>query len=366
MTLLTTAATIQYDGLIGQDAFAYNFRVDKKTDMNVLLDGSLMDQGDFSITNLGEPNGGVVTLNTPLSVEAVVVLARIVPATQEVDYQPFDAFPAETHEGALDKLTMLSQQNEDAIRRSFRFPIGDESDPVLPEATARSLLFLSFDAVGDIALVAGTGGGDPNAVQKPLSSVTAGNLMVFDAAKNSIDAGETPVSILSDADAYTDGVDTSNRVYTDSQDTAVLADAKSYADIRDAATLASAKTYADSGDAATIIAANDYTDAQLNAGMQYGYINADGTAINLPVGWTSQSLVIGQYTVTHNIGLADANDQGVVLTAVSKSGSFQMTAHLSPAPFSINSFDVETHDPSGGTTDDAAFSFIWMGNRGQA
>jgi len=349
MTLLTTASTIQYDGLIGQDTFVYNFRVDQKTDMNVLLDGALVDQGDFTITNLGEPNGGIVTLNTPLVVEAVVVLARLVPATQEVDYQPFDAFPAETHEGALDKLTMLSQQNEDAERRSFRFPIGDESDPVLPEATARSLLFLSFDAIGDIALVAGTGGGDPNAVQKPLGSVTDGHLMAFDAFKNAIDTGETPLSILNDADDYTDSVDVVNRTYTDTQDTAVLADAKSYADIRDAATLATA---------------NQYTDAQLQQ-IQYGQVDIFGDEITLPSGWTSQKLSTGRYEITHNLNLGNALDQVVTSAAIYSIIFRTAICYIPFGGFTVDAFIIEMRNDGGGALVDSAFAFIWMGNRGQ-
>ncbi len=111
MTLLTTVSEIAYIGQAGQTVFPYTFRVDQKDDMTVLLDGVVLDQGRWSITDLGEAGGGNVVLDTedpPIITQSTVVgLVRLVDPTQEVDYQPFDAFPAETHERALDKLTML-------------------------------------------------------------------------------------------------------------------------------------------------------------------------------------------------------------------------------------------------------------------
>ena len=42
---------------------------------------------------------------------ASIVIIRNTDETQEVVYTPFDPFPAKTHEGALDKLTMLIQES---------------------------------------------------------------------------------------------------------------------------------------------------------------------------------------------------------------------------------------------------------------
>ena len=164
MTLLTTTSEIEYAGLLGQDTFAYTFRVDEKTDMNVTLDNVPVAQGDFTMTGLGTANGGNVILNTPSVADATVLLFRVVPLTQEVDYQPFDAFPAETHEGALDKLTMITQQNAADVRRSLRFPEGDLSDPELADVDTRKNNFLGFDTNGNLIYSAGTATVDASAV----------------------------------------------------------------------------------------------------------------------------------------------------------------------------------------------------------
>lgn len=158
MTLLTENSDISYAGLTGQDTFAYDFRVDLITDMGVTLDGVAVAQGDFTMTGLGNPAGGDVVLNTPLVANARVVLFRTVPPTQEVDYQPFDAFPSETHEGALDKLTMLVQQVERDTNLGLRFPAGDPASTILPDVAGRADLYLGFDSSGEPIALAGIGG----------------------------------------------------------------------------------------------------------------------------------------------------------------------------------------------------------------
>lgn len=52
-------------------------------------------------------------LNVTGGSPAEIKVWRETPITQEVDYNPYDAFPAETHEAALDKLTMIAQELEE-------------------------------------------------------------------------------------------------------------------------------------------------------------------------------------------------------------------------------------------------------------
>ncbi|GAG16335.1 unnamed protein product, partial [marine sediment metagenome] len=55
--------------------------------------------------------GGTVTFDTAPVLNQIVVVYRQVPVNQLTDYTAYDAFPAESTEDALDKLTMISQQN---------------------------------------------------------------------------------------------------------------------------------------------------------------------------------------------------------------------------------------------------------------
>jgi hypothetical protein len=84
------------------------------------------------------------------------VIRRVISATQEVDYLSGDTFPAETHERALDRLTMLAQQNEASIARALVFPTSESTSGVLPTVTERALKILSFDALGKPVVVVPT------------------------------------------------------------------------------------------------------------------------------------------------------------------------------------------------------------------
>ena len=64
-----------------------------------------------------------------------------------------DAFPAEAHEGALDRLTAIAQQQDALINTSIRVPLSDQSaNLVLPSKANRINGFVSFDANGDIGI----------------------------------------------------------------------------------------------------------------------------------------------------------------------------------------------------------------------
>lgn len=83
----------------------------------------------FSVTGAGQPSGGQVTVVTApkgptpdASLRETLTILREVPVTQETDYLANDPFPAESHERALDKLTMIAQQVNEGLGRAFRLP----------------------------------------------------------------------------------------------------------------------------------------------------------------------------------------------------------------------------------------------------
>ena len=61
-----------------------------------------------------------VTLNNFLAATYKIVILRGTPITQVVDYVEGDPFPAETHESALDKLTIIATQLQEQLDRSFQ------------------------------------------------------------------------------------------------------------------------------------------------------------------------------------------------------------------------------------------------------
>ena len=108
MTIQDTNNSIEYTGDGVTVAFAYNFRVDRAEDMKVYFDLVPVPSG-WQISGLGEATGGTVTFNTAPAVDVGIVLVREIAIEQLVDYKPYDPFPANTQEFALDKLTMICQ-----------------------------------------------------------------------------------------------------------------------------------------------------------------------------------------------------------------------------------------------------------------
>jgi DNA polymerase III gamma/tau subunit len=92
-------------------------------------------------------------LTAPASGETLLVL-RNVPLTQQTDYQANDPFPAETHEEALDKLTMLTQQLQDGVNRSIKLSRTNTitSSEFSVGAADRANKILAFDSAGEIAV----------------------------------------------------------------------------------------------------------------------------------------------------------------------------------------------------------------------
>ncbi|MDF3019360.1 MAG: phD2B [Steroidobacteraceae bacterium] len=103
---------------------------------------------DYTVTGAGGTSGEV-TLVAALAAGETLAVLRNVPATQETDYVQNDAFPAESHERALDKLTMIAQQQGEILSRAITVPTGESGVPSLPAAADRANTLLGFDSNGD-------------------------------------------------------------------------------------------------------------------------------------------------------------------------------------------------------------------------
>lgn len=120
MTVSTTSTTTTYTGNGVTTTFATDFQFLLGTDLVVTVDGVTKNlNSNYTVTGGDGSSGSVVFLAAPADVTTIII-NRLVPLTQLVDYQPNDAFDAESHEQALDKLTQIEQQQQSAIERAFR------------------------------------------------------------------------------------------------------------------------------------------------------------------------------------------------------------------------------------------------------
>lgn len=153
MTIASTLSSARYAGNGETREFPLPFRFLASADVAVVLraaDGSERVQAEgtqYEITGAGLPQGGTCRLATPPAAGEVLSLTRAPRLVQETDYQENDAFPAETHEAALDQLTMICQALDEKIARA----------PLVKVSAAARGLSLGDPAPGR-ALVWGAGG----------------------------------------------------------------------------------------------------------------------------------------------------------------------------------------------------------------
>ena len=160
MTVSSQTSKVSYSGNGSTVAFTVTFYFIASSDIKVLVRSANGTEvvktlnTDYTVTGAGDPAGGTVTFTTaPISGETVV-LARSVPLTQITDYTPNDPFPAETHERALDKLTQVTQQINEAVDRSIKLSLSNTmtSTEFTVDAATRANKILGFDAAGELSV----------------------------------------------------------------------------------------------------------------------------------------------------------------------------------------------------------------------
>ncbi|MEY8174209.1 hypothetical protein [Burkholderia multivorans] len=114
-----------------------------------------LSQGtDFTVSGEGNQSGGTASMSTAFARGFTLHIYREVPVTQETKYQQNDPFPAKATETALDKLTMIAQQNHSGLLNAIRYPLSEFSrNGVLPPKGARAQMVLGWDANGNQEMV---------------------------------------------------------------------------------------------------------------------------------------------------------------------------------------------------------------------
>jgi hypothetical protein len=152
----TTAKSGPYAGSGTTGPFTVGFRFLENSHILVVknvagVETNLVLDTDYTVTGAGASSGSV-TLATALATGQTLTIVRNVPTTQETDYVAGDSFPAESHERALDQLTMIAQQLKEEVDRSAKLPVSSTADA---DALVADIVRLAdsadeIDAVADI------------------------------------------------------------------------------------------------------------------------------------------------------------------------------------------------------------------------
>jgi len=151
MTVASTLTKTLYAGNGSTTGFAIPFRFVSEDDIEVVLSGAegertLTPTTDYRLAGAGDPGGGTCTLTTPPPAGQVLVIRRNPALVQEVDYLENDAFPAEAHEAALDKLTMICQALAERLDRTITFRVSSAVSGVrLPDPAPGRVLGWNTD-----------------------------------------------------------------------------------------------------------------------------------------------------------------------------------------------------------------------------
>lgn len=132
MTISTTASRAQYNGNGVTTVFSFPYLFFANGDLEVRLIAAsgastvLTLTTDYTVTGARNDAGGSVTMIVAPASGEQLLIRRIMDLTQETAYPSGGDFPAQSHEDALDKLTMLVQQHDEEFARTLQLP--PESD----------------------------------------------------------------------------------------------------------------------------------------------------------------------------------------------------------------------------------------------
>lgn len=125
MTVSTTSARVSYAGNGQTRDFTVPYYFLASTDLIVLKRSAAGVESvqsittEYSVTGAGVAAGGTVSFGVAPALGETVVIIRAPAIQQQTDYLPNDPFPAESHERALDLLTMVGQRLDDRIDRAL-------------------------------------------------------------------------------------------------------------------------------------------------------------------------------------------------------------------------------------------------------
>lgn len=322
MTVSSTTNKVSYSGNGSTTVFAYTFKIFADADLKVFIRSSAGVETlktlttHYTVSNAGNASGGNVTFttgNTPASGETVVI-QRELALTQGTDYVENDPFPAESHEDALDRLTFITQQQQEEIDRAIKASVTNtiSGAEFTVSATDRANKVFAFDSSGDLSVTQELGTFRGNwaasttyAVRDLVKDTSTNNIFIVNEAHTS--SGSEPLTTNANSAKYDLIVDaataTSAQTAAASSATAAAASATSAASSASTATT-QASNASSSASTASTQASNASASATAAAASAATAAAVSGGSI---VADTSPQLGGNLDTNSHNILIDDAH-----------------------------------------------------------
>ena len=315
MTVSTTTIKNSHSGNGTAHSFAYGFKIFADADLDVIVRSSTGTETvktlntDYIVTNAGSDSGGNVLFkfNTGTSSDAhfsssdkrpqngeTVILRRGLDITQSTDYVANDPFPAESHENALDRLTLISQELQEELDRSIKLSRTNTmtSTEFTVGATDRADKVLAFDSSGEISVTQelGTFKGDWAAstayvIRDIVKDTSTNNILtnansakyslIVDAASATTSATNAASSATAAASSATAAASSASTASTQASNASTSASTAS----TQATNAASSATAAANAQAAAEAALDTFDDRFLGAKSSNPSVDNDGNAL---------------------------------------------------------------------------------------
>lgn len=163
MTITTNDDRDEYTATSGQTVFNYTFKIYTSSDLNVYQTPSAQDFNDstdlitgYSVTNVGDPSGGTITLSTGATNGDRITIVSAIPSNRTTDYQENGDFDPNTVNDDFDRSVSLAKQAEGLARRSPKFSESRQgvSEFSLPQPIANTFWRVNSSADGMEAFTA--------------------------------------------------------------------------------------------------------------------------------------------------------------------------------------------------------------------
>jgi len=160
MTISSTTVRNSYSGNGSTTIFAYTFKILDDDEIQVIIRSTNGTETiktkttHYTVSGVGSAGGGNITFLTAPGSTETVVLKRNTTKTQETDYVANDPFPANSHEEALDRVTMIAQEIQEELGRSIKLSKTNTmtSTEFTVGAADRANKILAFDSNGEISV----------------------------------------------------------------------------------------------------------------------------------------------------------------------------------------------------------------------
>ena len=111
MTVNRETPIVRYTGNGSATEYTFQWSCDEANENYVEVNGVQLIEGvEYELEDFDREHGGTMRFLEPPAAGDDILIYRRTPITQQVDYVEFDAFPAEVHEGQMDKDTRILQE----------------------------------------------------------------------------------------------------------------------------------------------------------------------------------------------------------------------------------------------------------------